>query len=247
MEQQQLVNDLAKQFGAAQTTDNSIDFNENQANGSTSMPVPEKTDDLESTAKKLEALAQVVRQGKSLAEITDFKLSTHQRRDAQVIARERMTPSEIMQYDTWAGGASMESFDWNICRSEVPLSVRSATRFKRYALATQRIWKSSIPDEQNASWLFAHAAHLVPLITAVSKVISAERDLTGGQTDLSETDMAELQTIHKITATAMSNLNTISARLKAQSRSINYSRETLQARENSIQSKRSQAGRSAGT
>ena len=216
----------------------SIDFNENQLDGRDTLGVPEQTDDLEATARKLEALAQTVRQGKSLAVSTDFKLTVHQRRDALAVARERMNLTEIMQYDAWAGGVPIETFDWATCRREVPTSIRSASRFKRYVTAMQRIWKDFTPNEQNASWIMAHAAHLSPLITAMTKVIAAEKELTGGRPELSEMEAAELQTVHKITTTAMSNVNAMLAHIKMLTRSINYSREILQARENAIKSKK---------
>lgn len=214
-----------------------IEFSESQLDGHNTLDILEETDDLESMARKLEAFARIVRQGKSLAVSMDYKLTQHQQRDSLAVARDRMNYTEIMLYDAWAGGATVDALDWSVCRRETPVSSRSASRFKRYAAAMQRIWKDPTPDEQNASWVIAHATHLTPLIKAVTKVIAAEQEFLGGRTFLSENEVAELQTVHKIVVSATTNLNAINAHIRGLIRSVNCSREVLQARENALKNR----------
>lgn len=70
------------------------------------LPVPEDGDNLEDTAQKLQAMAQVVQAGDSLALFTGLQLSSapHGRgrgRNPEELARSQMTPQERMLYDAW--------------------------------------------------------------------------------------------------------------------------------------------------
>jgi hypothetical protein len=79
--------------------------------------------------------------------------------------------------------------------------------------------------------------YAIPLVVAVSKVQAAERELRGGQKELTNMELAEVQTAHRIVAIASDNMNQAYQRLYQIARDINSSKKILQAREQAIKSK----------
>jgi hypothetical protein len=177
------------------------------------LPLPLLTDDLETTAAKMEALAAVVRQGKNLAEQTGFLGAVHTERDPAVIARNAMTPNQGMMYDQWlaSGNKAAENLpkiDWVENRLPALSGKQAGRRNKDRATAMDVIWKNdgAVATAENVAWLVANHAPVVPLVEAVVRVIRATRDVEGGGTGLSGLAMAELQTCKRVTSVCAQNV-----------------------------------------
>ncbi|QUP79400.1 hypothetical protein [Botryosphaeria dothidea bipartite mycovirus 1] len=226
--------DFAAMFGGA---NENVDWQDDSGRAMPYLAVPEPTDDLETTARKLAALSQVVEQGKSLAVRTGFRKAAHQHRDPVDLAKLAMTPAERRQYEVWSAGVRMPDFDWGANRKEVPAGQGSQKRFEGRARAMGVIWGVDMATPENASWLTSNMNFALPLVIAVSKVEAARRELLGGGTELDEMELAEVQTAHKIVAVAMDNMNQVFARLRKISADINHSKDIIQAREHAIKSK----------
>ncbi|RHZ49193.1 uncharacterized protein CDV56_106441 [Aspergillus thermomutatus] len=184
-----------------------VDYSYPFGDASTILPVPEVTDTLGETAKKYTALA------------------------------EAMGPTEEMQYKAWRDGAAIAQPDWETARKDVPTGNKALARAKRRKVAINRIFSRDDLTEENVMWLHTERKYIIPLITAVEKVVSAERDLVGGQTELSEMELAEVQTLRRITSVAMGNLQRVYERRNILARKIHSAREVFQAREHAIKSK----------
>ena len=130
-----------------------IDFTAGGNDGTPPLPTPLPTADLETTARKMRALANVVLAGQSLAVRTGYKLAAHQERDPETLARRSMTPQEIAQYDAWRAGARMPAMDWATQRKAVPGGAGAAKRFANRAAAMNTIWNTTEVIAENASWL----------------------------------------------------------------------------------------------
>lgn len=106
----------------------------------------------------------------------------------------------------------------------VPSGQKSRQNFTYRAQAMQKIWAQRGVEEEeevdsarisqaytitpeNAAWLTYNMIDMLPLVKAVSKIQSAERDLAGGLTTLTIHEMAELQTIKRISSIIMSRVN----------------------------------------
>lgn len=194
------------------------------------LPVPDPSDNLETTARKLRVLADVVTAGYSLAVRTGFQLAAHQECDPEALAKSSMTPQELTQYEAWRNGARMPHVDWANDKKAVPPGAGTAKRYTVRATAISRIWDHEGITAENAAWLTSNMTYAIPLVVAVSKVQAAERELRGGQKELTDMELAEVQTAHRIVAIASDNMNQIA-------RDINSSKEIIQAREQAIKSK----------
>ncbi|QJT73685.1 hypothetical protein [Botrytis cinerea mycovirus 3] len=223
--------DFATLFGGAQAP---VNYNEAPQREADYLPVPDPTDDLQTIAKKITALSRVVERGASVAVHTGFRKAAHDTLDAEETAKLAMTPPELMQYEAWKKGAVMPSIDWTTHQADVPAGAGSEVRFARRAEAMNTIWKTELAGPRNAAWLTKSATYMLPVIIAVCKVEGARRDLTGGNKNMSEMDMAEVQTIHKVCAVAMDRMNVTFAALRKLSAEINAAKDILQAREHAL-------------
>lgn len=218
-------------------TSENVNFTESLPAGTLLLPVPEPTDDLETTVRKITALARIVEQGRSIAVHTGFRLAAHEERGPEILARKSMTSQELVQYDAWKTGSTMPTTDWANGVKAVPGGAKSQQRMEQRALALNTIFQRDDITTQNASWFTSNMAYGIPLVKAVSEVASARRELTGGQSTLTADELAEIQTAHRVVAIAMDNMNQIYRRLNILSRAINQSKEILQAREHALKTK----------
>lgn len=218
-------------------TSENVNFTESLPAGTPLLPVPEPTDDLETTVRKITALARIVEQGKSIAVHTGFRLAAHQERDPEILARKSMISQELVQYDAWKAGSTMPTIDWTNGVKAVPGGAKCQQRMEQRALALNTIFQRDDITAQNASWFTSNMAYGIPLVKAVSKVASARRELTGGQSTLTADELAEIQTAHRVVAIAMDNMNQIYRRINILSRDIIHSKEILQAREHALKTK----------
>lgn len=197
------------------------------------LPTPQAGDDLETTARKLRALALVVEQGKSLAVATGYRQAAHPERDPEALARMEMPPIQVMQLDAWQAGAKMPDIEWSKSTKAVPSGARSGLRFARAARAMEEIWQVEGLDGENASWLTSNMVYALPLVTAVMEIQSAKRH------DVNQMQLAEVQTAHKIVVTTTKIMNDMYRRLDILRRDINQAKDIIQAREHALKGKMS--------
>ncbi|AXU24204.1 hypothetical protein [Trichoderma harzianum bipartite mycovirus 1] len=222
---------LLAQFGGANTN---IDFSADPNRLAAALPIPEMGDSFEELQRKLRALAHVVEQGRSVAVATGYKAAAQQERDPREIARMAMTPVEIMQLDAWETGAALPKMDWGKDQGEPPQGDASRATALRRAAALNRLYKTDKATVENSTYFVKNYSPLIPLLTAVTKIIGAQRDLVGGMEELDEMQMAEIQTIGKIVATAQTNINRIQEEVRRLLRDINYSNSVLLARSHAL-------------
>ncbi|RYP54417.1 hypothetical protein DL769_010358 [Monosporascus sp. CRB-8-3] len=215
----------------------SIDYTKTSDEATRRLPLPHPDDDLQQIAKKMEDLARVVEDGKSLAIRTGYRDAKNQERDPIQVAKQAMTPAELDQYTAWSAGVNMPSFDWNANRKAVRGGVGSQQRFQEYAAAMDEIWQHEGTSPENAAWLVVNMTYAIPLVIAVVKVARARKDLAGGSKELDEIEMAEMQTAHKIVSVAMDNMNQVVRQVRLLSSRIDHAKAIIQAREHAIKSK----------
>ena len=107
-----------KELFEASTPALDVDFKDGGAQLSNFLPMPKHSDPIETAANKMEALASIVRGGKSLAVHTGcFKAAAD---EAQARARSMMTDLERRQFEVWREGAAiMPAIDWSVARKPV--------------------------------------------------------------------------------------------------------------------------------
>lgn len=215
--------------------------------------IPETEDDLETTATKLEALADVARRGNSLALWTGLKGAKSrsqpgivQGRDTESDARLQMSPMEREQYDAWkAGKCWVPEFDWKENVAAIPRGAQSLRKFGQRAAAMDVVWgrqqkqedndDSGDGDErarpENASWLTFNMPFMLPLTNAITRVSNAEKQAQQApHTGLSEMEVVEMETARKIVAAAERNRTRELERIRKLTRSITENAEVLRAR-----------------
>lgn len=201
------------------------------------LPIPLPTDTIKEAMNKLRALADVVRRGKSVAVATGYKGTISEARNPVDIAKAGMTDGERQQYEAWDSGCSMPTYDWTQCIKPLKGGAGTQTRFQRRAEAAQKVWSNPDITPENIYWIAEHDPFIMPLIIAVAKVDGAKRNLLGGQNNLTEYELAEVQTIHKACAAFTDIQNAVNAELNLINRTGNEAKEELQAREHAIKSK----------
>jgi hypothetical protein len=201
------------------------------------LPVPLPTDNLPTLVRKWEALAELVETGKSVAVYTGYKTAAQQVRDPEQLAKKNFTPLESKQYDAWKAGAIMNQPDWANCHGAAVTGTQATKRMTDRTNALRIIYRNDDITLENYAWVHTNMAYLLPLIVAVSKIQAAERELQGGQEELTPNELAEIQAIHKINAVAMKRINDIGQEINRLNRRGNAARETLQAREHAIKAK----------
>lgn len=200
-------------------------------------PVPSTTDDLETTAQKLEALANVVREGNSLALYTGLKLSSPKPRDAEGIAVSQMTPSELETYTDWkAKTAPVPPFDWEHNKTAIPTGAQSEKKFTRRAEAMDVVWGYKGATAEHASWLTFNMPGMLPLVKAVSRVLTAQLHYQNDPlVNLGPMEVAEIETAKSIVRIASANRERELQRIRKATRSMTRSIEVLNSRMDSLE------------
>ncbi|SZF03856.1 unnamed protein product [Blumeria hordei] len=148
-----------------------------------------------------------------------------------------MKPGEREMYDAWTDGYAVPSYDWTECTKPIVGGPGAQARFERRAVAARKIWKNDTITSSNVAWIAANQVYMLPLIIAVGKVQGAEKNLVGGQTALTEMELAEVQTIHRVNAIATIVQNRCNAEINRFNRIINENKDEMKAREHSIKTK----------
>lgn len=196
------------------------------------VPVPNASDDLESTAKKLRSLADVVTSGNSLALKTELE-ATPRKHDAESFAKERMSAVELGLYEEWQNNSlQLPEFNWAQNVIPVPPDAHALKTFLQRAAAMDIIWDYQGASAENAAWLASHMAALLPLVKAVTKVLSAQKHLEihDPLAGLSHGEIAEVQTLQLIMAGTEENVARERERIRELTESINVSQGVLRER-----------------
>jgi hypothetical protein len=197
-------------------------------------PAPGPTDDLETTARKLEVLAEVVNEGNSLALFTGLELSTPRPKDTESIAKSQMTPTELESYTDWKSKTvPMPPFDWENNKSPLPTAAaRSLKKFARRAAAMDAVWAHDGATPEHASWLTFNMPAFLPLVKVVSRVQAAQKQYN--QNDplarLGPMEAAEIETARSAVYVAERNKERELQRIRQLTRSISRSADALNSR-----------------
>lgn len=213
---------------------NEIDFSRPTSKSPYPLPVPVPTEDLDLTIKKLEAIAQVVMEGRSAAVFTGDLNATHGEWDAEILAIEAMDHVEKMQYSRWKKGISLPAMDWNHNVKGLPTDSDALPRYKKRAAAIARVWGVKDTSLGNASWIWSNLPHCKPLIMAVGKLQDKERYLTERVTKVGCYELEEGKTIRRV-------IDAVTEALTERTRRIEQAQSILRSRENAL--KRNEARR----
>nr|QGZ98416.1 hypothetical protein [Plasmopara viticola lesion associated bipartite mycovirus 1] len=223
-----------ERFGGSKAN---VNYDAQATSSGVPLEMPSSDDTLEAIEAKLAALARVVLDGNSVAVATGYTGAAHTVRDPVQLARMSMTPMEIDMLDAHNDGLSLPEIDWQRCVDEMPTGEKARQRMERRAAALRGIYQNPAIVAGNAVWFTKNHEFMLPLVIAIAKVQAASRELGGGQTELSEMEMAEVQTIHKANAIGLQVVNDMFRQLNAMVRKINSSKDTLQAREHALKDK----------
>ncbi|KAL4888848.1 hypothetical protein BDV59DRAFT_187904 [Aspergillus ambiguus] len=217
------------------------------------VPVPEDGDTLEETVAKMRELANVVREGNSLALFTGLKASPAPHTPEE-IAKAQMSPEELMQYEAWqemrrhhghvkaqglgdtaaegATGPGMRTFDWETNVAAVPQGAQSEKKFRQRAAAMDVVWDHRGARPEHAAWLTFNVPQALPLVKAVTKVLNITRhsEANAPYPGLTGTEVAELETVRRIISVAERNRNREMERIRRATRSINDSVAVIKSR-----------------
>jgi hypothetical protein len=221
------------------------------------LPVPSVNDDLETTAKKMKALAKVVSDGNSLALFTGLQMASQHLNDPESIAVSQMTIDERVQYEAWQkarkngtmknsgdqdseeasnrdGNVPAVGFDWVKNVDPVPDGAQSLKKFTERAAAMDIIWDHQGATPENAAWLTFNQPAILPLVKAVCRVRTAEKHRKNNRDPsmrgLTDMEAAEVETVRKIVSLAERNRTRELEKIRKLTRSITESAAVVKAR-----------------
>ncbi|KAI9925542.1 hypothetical protein MW887_005923 [Aspergillus wentii] len=183
------------------------------------LPVPELSDDLETTARKMTSLAKVIQDGNHLTIWTGWKLASNQPRDPKSIAKSEMSIPELEAYELWneGKGVTPPTMDWNANVAAVPDGKKQ-------------------PEKTHAAG--GCNGRALPLVKAVTRMLNAERHY-GNEPRARMTDLeaAELDTLCKIRDTAERNRSRELARIRKLMREIVHAQGVIGTRIRALERK----------
>ncbi|KAJ5371669.1 hypothetical protein N7517_003675 [Penicillium concentricum] len=188
-------------FGACE-----IDFTENLPDTTAFLAIPEPMDKLVATYKKIDKLAELVREGKSLAIHTNYAKAQQKECDAITEAKSKMLPLEIEQFNAWFSGAAMPNIDWEQNQKVIRLSEDEEAHFNQQVRAIREIYHDPNITRENAYWFVSNFGYMLPLIEAVAIVRVIQRKYLHEREGITEMEFAELQTARSIIKITMDTL-----------------------------------------
>nr|UPO93688.1 coat protein [Metarhizium brunneum bipartite mycovirus 1] len=225
---------FAERFGGAKSN---VDFTAGPSPAGQPLETPSVDDTLEAIEAKMAALARVVIEGRSVAVATGYTMASQATRDPEELAKSSMTPMELEQLAAWKEGVQLPPINWDECTEQPKGGEKALKRMEYRAAALRQLYGNKGVTAGNALWFTKNHEYILPLVVATAKIQGAVRELAGGQTELSELEMAEVQSIHKVNAVALQVVNDLFRQLNATVRKINASKDTLQAREHALKGK----------
>ena len=166
--------------------------------GTAILAIPQSEDTLAILCPKLTAIAELVSAGQSVAVATGYAAATNQDQRAVQKATRQMRPSEGRVWAWFEGGlCTLPDMDWTTNVDHTPLSPTPLKTARRRAQALNRLYKTDQAQPSHSVWFTKHHLEHLALVTAMARVIGAERDLVGGGV-WTATQLADLQSINKI-------------------------------------------------
>lgn len=175
--------------------------------------VPTPNDNITTVRTKLQYLVKAMQEGHNAAFLTGLHLVPKDLRylgNAEELARIGMSPTEREMYDRWKeigyNGLAQEP-NWERDVAPVPSGRRSMQRFTERAKAIDVVYgRDRRPGHrrstaENAAWVTFHMVYAMPLVTAVQRVLraqkheSVQRSAWGG---ISDEEIWEVITIRRI-------------------------------------------------
>ncbi|KAJ6127857.1 hypothetical protein N7471_009074 [Penicillium samsonianum] len=188
----------------ADNCDLDIDFAENLPTTAIFLSTPDPTDTLLETYKKVDRLAALVREGKSLAIHTNHAKPP---RDAITEVKKTMTVLETVQCEAHIRGAIMPTIDWTQSRGlYMILRGPGVGRFDEQLRAIREIYRDPRITPRNASWFMTHFPYAMPLVDAVAKVQATQQKYVDDQRNRTDMGLAEVNTARGIVSVAINTL-----------------------------------------
>ena len=141
------------------------------------LPLPAEDDDLVVLNAKLSSYLYVVHVGNSIAAATGLIHGVPTREPPESRAIDEMRPHEREYYEAWKERSplSLPCIDWDADRGRTPTSQRPLKKAARRAEALNRIYSTERAEPCHYTHFTENHPLWVPLVTAVARVIGAER------------------------------------------------------------------------
>ena len=139
------------------------------------LPLPKEHDSLSVLMPKLSSYLYVVHVGRSVAEATGYEPNNV---TAEARATKEMRPHERDYFEAWKERSPLKLplVDWDAHQGHTPTSQRPLKKAVRRAEALNRIYCTERAKPSHYTYFVENHALWVPLVTAVARVIGAERD-----------------------------------------------------------------------
>lgn len=201
------------------------------------LPMPQQSDSLATLLGKMRALANVVEKGNSVARWTGYLGTPQGGRDAESVARTRMTEIELEMFDHWKSGGVLPDINWDVDRKKAPSGKDSLARAQRRAAGLNLLYHTDRATAEHVMFFVDQWQPIIPVLSAATKVVSAKIDFLSGQNKLDENEVAEVQTIGKAIGTTYGTINAIQEEVNRILSGINRAKDVMQAREHAIKAK----------
>ena len=193
------------------------------------IPLPTATDDLETAARKMDAIANIITQGGRL-ELNVWPDSIILRHDSEGFGKQSMNTTELLAFDAWQyGNVPVPAFDWTCT---MPVTEDSRKTCQDRAAAMDIIWQHRGATPGNAAWLSTKMSAVLPLVKAVEKVMRAQEYLALHDPfkGLDENQIAEAETLRFIIRAAGDSVKQDKAKVSRVTYSISQSQAVLKDR-----------------
>lgn len=198
------------------------------------LELPTQEDSLNVIEEKMRALAEVVLDGASVAVNTGFAGTPGQVGDATAVAKGRMIGAERRMFDDWERGVKLPAFNRHADSKPFKGGESARRAYEKRAVGLDRLYRVKGSTIDNVAWWMEQYEVLAPILVGMTKVVSAEIEFFGGQKALSAMEMAEVQTIGKAVGEAYHKISVIQQEVHRLQKSIDSSKNVLQAREHAI-------------
>lgn len=142
------------------------------------LPLPSENDSLSVLTTKLSSFLYVIHVGRSVAVATGYVPDKSIKATPESRAVDGMRPHERDYFEAWKERSplSLPSIDWDTDRGHTPVSQRPLKKAQRRAEALNRIYKTDKAEPCHYTHFVENNPLWVPLVTAVARVIGAERN-----------------------------------------------------------------------
>ena len=142
------------------------------------LPLPTEEDSLLVLDIKLSSYLYVVSIGASIDAATGCVIDQPEIETAETRAINGMKPNERVFFEAWKrqGLVELPHIDWNADRGHTPTSHRPLKKAFRRAEALNRIYSTDNAEPCHYTYFVEKHPLLMPLVTAVARVIGAEKD-----------------------------------------------------------------------